>query len=105
MHGMRPRLAGRLRQRLGVRMRTALAAAGVVAVASVLTGVALVVAAHYILEDGVDQAASQRAAQVAAEVGGGGDPDLAAAIRSVPGDRTVVQILDPAGTVVAASVT
>jgi signal transduction histidine kinase len=103
MNALRRRLAGWLRQRLGVRLRTALAAAGVVAVASVLTGIALVVTAHYILEGGVDQTAGQRAAQVAAVVGDGTGPDLAAAVRSVPGDRTVVQVLDPAGAVVAAS--
>ncbi|UWP80827.1 HAMP domain-containing histidine kinase [Dactylosporangium fulvum] len=92
-----------VRRRLGVRMRSALAAAAVVAVASVLTGVAFVVAARFILTGNVDQSTSQRAAQV---VGALGDPDpasLIAVMRPSPRDRTVVQIVDPAGRVVAAS--
>lgn len=92
-----------LRQRLGVRSRSALAAAAVVAVAVVLTGVALVAATYLFLRDGVERTAEQRAAQVAALVGGGTRADLAAAVRPTPGDDTVVQVLDPSGAVVAAS--
>lgn len=92
---------------LGVRLRSALAAAAVVGIACVVTGAALVVTAHHLLADGVDRAATQRAAQVAALIGDspGADPapDLAAAVRSTPGDDTVVQVLDPTGAVVAAS--
>jgi signal transduction histidine kinase len=92
-----------MRQRLGVRLRTALAAAAVVAVASVLTGAALVAAARHILDDGVDRSATDRAAQVAVTVGDGTGADLAAAVRTAPGDRTIVQVLDPDGSVTAAS--
>ena len=103
MTAMRQRLGDRLRRRLGVRMRSALAAAAVVAVASVLTGIAFVVAAHQILVGNVDQSASQRAGQVAVAVGANSGADLAPAIRPSPRDRSVVQVLDPAGRIVAAS--
>src|SRR4051794_39151803 len=104
MTTIRQRFADRLRRRLGVRMRSAPAAATVVAVASVLTRVAFVVAAPFFLVDNVDQSASQRAGQVAAALGASGGADPTAAIHPSPRDRTVVQILDPAGQVAAASV-
>jgi signal transduction histidine kinase len=91
------------RVRYGVRMRSAAAAATVVALASVLTGVALVFAAHLILLDNVDQAAAQRADQVAAALGDAAVATVHAAIRPTPRDRTVVQVLDAAGRVVAGS--
>lgn len=93
----------RFRQRVGVRMRSALAASAVVAVASVLTGVTFVVAARLILTGNVDQITSDRAAQVAAALD---DPDaatLVAVMRPSPRDRTIVQVVDPTGRVVAAS--
>ncbi|MET7396472.1 HAMP domain-containing sensor histidine kinase [Dactylosporangium sp. NPDC005572] len=97
---------GRFRQglanRLGVRMRSALAAAAVVAIASVLSGVALVVASRIILTQNVDQSTTQRAVQVAAALGDGG-AGLAAALRPSPRDRTIVQVVDADGRVVAAS--
>src|SRR5690349_9911526 len=96
--GMRERVA----RRLGVRMRSALAAAGVVAVASVLTGIAFVVAARLILTDNVDQSTSQRAAQVAAALSDTDGASLNAVLRPSPRDRTVVQVLDAAGRVIAA---
>ena len=92
-----------LGDRHGVRMRSAAAAATVVAAASVLTGVALVLAAHFILLDNVDQSAGQRAEQVAAELGDGTGATIRAAIRPTPRDRTVVQVLDAAGRIVAGS--
>jgi signal transduction histidine kinase len=95
-------VVGRL-ARMSVRMRSAAAAALVVAVASILTGVVLVFAAHFILLDNVDQSAGQRAEQVAAELGDPNAATLAAAIRPTPRDRAVVQVLDPSGRVVAAS--
>lgn len=93
----------RVRRRLGVRMRSALAAAFVVAVASILSGIALVVAAQLILLDNVDQSNNQRAAQVAAAVGQSDGASLTAAIRPSPRDRTFVQVVDADGRVVAAS--
>jgi signal transduction histidine kinase len=93
----------RLRRRLGIQLRSALAAAMVVAFASVLTGVAFVAAAHLILLDNVRQSAGQRAAQVAAAVGNTSTASLTAALRPSPRDRTIVQVLDPTGRVIAAS--
>ncbi|MFB9180443.1 sensor histidine kinase [Dactylosporangium sucinum] len=93
---------GRLQQRVGVRMRSALAAAAVVAIASVLSGVALVVAARIILIQNVDQSTTQRATQVAAALGDGG-AGLTAVLRPSPRDRTIVQVVGADGRVVAAS--
>ncbi|WP_432840763.1 sensor histidine kinase [Dactylosporangium sp. CA-092794] len=91
-----------LRKPLGVRMRSALAAAAVVAGASVLSGITLVVAARLILMQNVDQSTGERAAQVAAALGDGG-AGLATVLRPSPRDRTVVQVVDPDGRVVGAS--
>ncbi|MFG1609801.1 sensor histidine kinase [Actinoplanes sp. NPDC049265] len=96
-------LVGRLRRRLGVRMRSALAAALVVVAASVLTGAALLVTARGILLDNVDTAASDRATQVAAALRNGDATALDAALRPAVPSRTVVQVLDPAGAVTGAS--
>jgi signal transduction histidine kinase len=93
------RVLDRLRRRLGVRMRSALAAALVVAAASVLTGVALVITARYLLLDNVNQNVTQRADQTTAQLATTGS----AATSSSPRDRTVVQILDGQGKVIAAS--
>jgi signal transduction histidine kinase len=92
----------RLRRRLGVRLRSALAAAVVVAVTSLLAGGVLLVVARGILLDNVNTAADDRAGQVAASLKGGGS-DLAALLRPSARDRTVVQVLDASGAVVAAS--
>ncbi|MFI5909831.1 sensor histidine kinase [Dactylosporangium sp. NPDC051541] len=94
-------LAGRMRQRLGVRMRSALAASAVVAVASVFTGIAFVVAARVILTRNVDQDTGDRAAQVAGALDD--DAALAAMMRPSLRDRTVVQVLDAGGHVLRAS--
>ncbi|GGM50212.1 two-component sensor histidine kinase [Dactylosporangium sucinum] len=83
-------------------MRSALAAAAVVAIASVLSGVALVVAARIILIQNVDQSTTQRATQVAAALGDGG-AGLTAVLRPSPRDRTIVQVVGADGRVVAAS--
>jgi signal transduction histidine kinase len=93
----------RLRRRLGVRMRSALAAGLVVAVASVLAGGVLLVTARGILLDNVNTAANDRAGQVAAALAAGDTTTLSAALRPSARERTVVQVLDPAGQVVAAS--
>jgi signal transduction histidine kinase len=97
------RIGERFRRRLGVRMRSALAASVVVGVAVVLTGVACVVASRLILLNNVDQSARQRAGQVAAALGVPGTASLTAALRPSARDRTVVQVIDPTGSVVAAS--
>ena len=91
-----------LRRRLGVRLRSALAAALVVAVTSLAAGGVLLVTARGILLDNVNTAADDRAAQVAAALKGGSS-DLTALLRPSARDRTVVQVLDGSGAVVAAS--
>src|SRR4051812_42115898 len=103
MTGWWRRRTARLSGRLGVRMRSALAAAAVVALAALVGGVTLVIAARLILTDNIDQSTGQRAAQVAAALGDADGAGLAATLRPSPGDRTVVQVVDGAGRVVAAS--
>ncbi|WP_433042818.1 sensor histidine kinase [Dactylosporangium sp. CS-033363] len=95
------RYAERIRQRLGVRMRSALAASAVVAIASVLTGVAFVIAARLILTGNVDQSAGDRAAQIAGALGD--EEALTAVIQPSLRDRTVVQVLGADGTVLRSS--
>ncbi|MEU4218830.1 HAMP domain-containing sensor histidine kinase [Actinoplanes sp. NPDC026623] len=84
-------------------MRSALAAAAVVAVATALSGAALLLVARKVLLDNVDNAARDRAAQVAAAVRSTDPGTLAALLRPAAGERTIVQVLDPAGRVAAAS--
>ncbi|BFU44014.1 sensor histidine kinase [Krasilnikovia sp. MM14-A1004] len=91
------------RLRFGVRMRSALAAAAVVGVASALSGAVLMVITRQILLDNVNRAARDRAGQVTTAVRGNDPGTLATVLRPGPGQRTVVQVLDPAGRVVAAS--
>jgi signal transduction histidine kinase len=93
----------RFRRRLGVRMRSALAAAAVVAVVSVLAGGVLLVTARSILVSNVTAAATDRAGQVVVSLTAGDATSLDAAFRPSARDRTVVQVLDGAGRVVAAS--
>jgi len=95
-------LVKRLRRRPGVRLRSALAAAGVVAVTSVLAGGVLLVTARSILLDNVESAADDRATQVVAALPGSG-ADLAALLRPSARERTVVQVVDADGAVLAAS--
>jgi signal transduction histidine kinase len=97
------RLWDRLRRRLGVRMRSALAAGVVVAVASLLAGAVLLVTARGILLDNVATAATDRTEQVVAALTGDGPAALAAALRSARPGHTEVQVLDPAGRVTEAS--
>jgi signal transduction histidine kinase len=98
-----PAIVARLRRRLGVRMRSALAAGFVVAVASVLAGGVLLVTARAILLDNVNSAANDRAGQVTAALSGDDAAALAAALRPSARERTVVQVVDRAGRVTAAS--
>ena len=83
-------------------MRSALAAAGVVAVASVLAGGVLLGTARGILLDNVNSAANDRAGQVVAALDGSAG-DLTAVLRSSARERVIVQVVDAAGEVVAAS--
>ena len=95
--------AGRTRRRLGVRLRSALAAAAVVAVALAVAAVAVVMITRATLTGRVDAAALRRASEVAAAVATRDATRLGQAVRPVPGEETVVQVVDAAGTVVAAS--
>ncbi|TDB76750.1 cell wall metabolism sensor histidine kinase WalK [Micromonospora sp. KC723] len=88
---------------MGVRLRLALAAAVVVAVALAVSAAIFIFVARLALIGNVDDAASQRAADVAAAVAGGDQQQVTQLLRSGPGDQTVVQVLDPAGRVEAAS--
>ena len=83
-------------------MRSALAAAGVVAVASVLAGGVLLGTARGILLDNANSAANDRAGQVVAALDGSAG-DLTAVLRSSARERVIVQVVDAAGEVVAAS--
>src|SRR3954452_12515419 len=98
-----PAIVARLRRRQGVRRRAALAAGFGVAVVSVLAGGVLLVTARGILMDNVNTAANDRAGQVAAALADGDTATLQAVLRPSARDRTVVQVLNPAGQVVAAS--
>ncbi|MBB5867515.1 signal transduction histidine kinase [Allocatelliglobosispora scoriae] len=98
------RLQRSWRSRLGgVRVRSALAAAGIVAAAVGLAGLALVYTAETTLTGNIDAAASQRAGQVVAAIKAGDPTRLAQTLRTSAGDQTIVQIINPAGEVVASS--
>jgi signal transduction histidine kinase len=84
-------------------MRTALAAGLVVAVASVLTGAALLVTARGILLSSIQTAATDRANQVIAALTTGDTASLNSALRPSARERTVVQVLNAAGAVSAES--
>src|SRR3954454_7740279 len=90
-----------IRRRLGVRLRSALAAAVVVAIASLLAGAVLLVTARSILLDNISTTANDRAAQIAAGLKTGSD--LTTLLRPSAGDRTVVQVIDGSGQVVGRS--
>jgi signal transduction histidine kinase len=87
----------------GIRLRSALAAGAVVAVAAVLAGAVLLVTARGILLDNATGTASGRVEQVVAALRAGSGSGLSAALSSGEPGRTVVQVLDGAGRVVAAS--
>ncbi|GAA3348594.1 ATP-binding protein [Amorphoplanes nipponensis] len=91
----------RLKRRLGVRLRSALAAAVVVVVASLLCGGVLLVTARRVLLNTITAAATDRATQVVTALRGG--DDLTALLRPSAPERTVVQVVDTAGGVAAAS--
>ncbi|MEU8606976.1 ATP-binding protein [Actinoplanes sp. NPDC048791] len=92
----------RFKRRLGVRLRSALAAAVVVVVASLLAGGVLLITARAVLVDNVTSTATDRAGQVVAVLQGG-EGDLSALLRPSARERTVVQVVDDSGRVAAAS--
>ncbi|WP_041833550.1 cell wall metabolism sensor histidine kinase WalK [Actinoplanes sp. N902-109] len=87
-----------LRRRLGVRLRSALAAGLVVAVAALAAGGVLLVVARGILMDDVTATATDRADQIAAAVRNGNTAVLAV----TPG-RALVQVIGGSGQVTVAS--
>jgi hypothetical protein len=89
-------------RRSGVRVRSALAAAGVVAVTFGIAAVAFVTIYRASLVLAVDDAASQRAQILAGDLTRDGTLP-ATALRTGPSEQTVAQVLDPAGQVVTAS--
>ena len=84
-------------------MRSALAAAAVVACAVVLAGIGMGLATRATLTGNLDAAATERAGQVAAALQTGDTAQLAETLRPGAGDRTVMQVLDPSGRVLDAS--
>jgi signal transduction histidine kinase len=92
-----------VRRRLGVRLRSALAATAVVALVFAAAAAVFVWQDRSTLTNNVDAAALTQARDIALEVASDG-ADLADRLsRPAPGEQNVVQILDRNGTVVAAS--
>ena len=91
----------RFRRRLGVRLRSALAAAVVVVVATLLTGGVLLITARKVLLNNITAAATDRATQVAAGLRAG--DDLTALLRPSARERRVVQVVGVDGEITAAS--
>jgi signal transduction histidine kinase len=96
-------LRKRLRRHLGARLRSALAAAGVVAVATMLAGGLLLITARGVLLRTVDTETSDRAAQASAILDSTDGSGLAAIVKPTTRDRSLVQVLDARGRVVASS--
>jgi signal transduction histidine kinase len=92
-----------LPRRLGIRLRSAIAAGLVVAVAAVLAGAVLLVTARGILLDTVTTTATDRVNQVAAALRADNPAALTAAMSPAEPGRTLVQVVDAAGRVVRAS--
>ncbi|MEU3458142.1 HAMP domain-containing sensor histidine kinase [Micromonospora sp. NPDC006766] len=92
-----------VRRRLGVRLRSALAAALAVAFAFAVAAAAFVYLARADLTGNVDAAARQRAAEVASAVAAGDQVALAQTLKPSPREQTLVQVLAPSGRVEAAS--
>jgi signal transduction histidine kinase len=101
---MRHRILEEARSRLSsVRARSAVAAASVVAAVVGVAGIGVLLGARAFLAANVESTTTQRAQQLAAVVSGGDLNDLAGLPDAGPADQTVVQVLDPAGNVLAAS--
>ncbi len=110
IHLAPPRLPSWWRAHAGVRVRSALAATLVVAVALAVAGLLLVILLRRSLTQGVEDAATARAQDVAAQIAAaeltrGGDDDEAASIEDIlatrAGSDSVLQILGPGGVIAA----
>ena len=89
--------------RRGIRARSATVAVAVVALALVIGGVGLVVVLRAALTNSIASAVTQRAQDVAAQIASD-DVDAAVATAGAsPGDSTIVQVMDEAGTVIVSS--
>jgi len=88
---------------IGVRLRSALAAAAVVGLAAAAAAGIFIATAKATLTRNVDAAASQRAAEVVSALRGDDGPDMDDTLRPGAGDRSEVQVLTAAGTVIASS--
>ncbi len=84
----------------GVRWRTAVAATVTVAVFLAVAALLFAVVQRHQLEESITEAARQQAADIAAQVA---DQGGAAGLATGAGDQSLVQIVDAAGVVVAAS--
>lgn len=95
-----PKRRRRTRGRAGVRVRTTLAASVIVALALTLGGIALVILLRRSLTNGVDDAALLRARDIAVQLQAG---SLPATVATVGQDASLVQVVSPAGIVLASS--
>lgn len=103
MVGRGARLMSRLGPRLGVRARSVLVAVGGVAVALLIGGSGLLYALRINLEQSADALGRQRAAEVVTQLVEEGLTRTGSALLARPSASQFVQILDPAGEVVAFS--
>lgn len=87
----------------GIKMRSALGSAAVVAAAVTLAGLGLIYTVQLILGGNVDDTATQRSNQVVAAMQEHDQTLLDQTLQSPPGDQAVVQILDATGHVIAGS--
>lgn len=104
MTSIRTRLAQLRRIRpAGVKVRSAFAAAAVVCAAVGFTGAGMIYAAKQTLTGNVTDSAAQRLGEVAAAIQSGDPVALEQTLRPSAGEQTAVQVVNPAGQVVAAS--
>jgi signal transduction histidine kinase len=92
-----------MRRALGVRLRSALAAAGVVAVAFAVAAGIFVWQYQRELVANVDDSASDRARDIAGDVAAAKGGPASSRLTEPSGEVSVAQIIDPSGRVVAAS--
>jgi signal transduction histidine kinase len=88
---------------VGVRVRSALAATLVVALAFTLAAAGFVYVYHRSLVGNADSAALQRARDVATQISRDGADDHDLSAQTGPGDQTVLQVVDATGRVVGGS--
>lgn len=95
--------AGGFWGRRGVRARSTITAVVVVAIALAGGGIALVLVLKVSLTSSVQQSVVQRVKDAAAQVGADDIEAVTPILNASPGDATVIQIIDSAGTVVLSS--